>query len=108
MVYRYGSYTKHYTPLKQRVKADSNCIPGEIETRGKNKKQEGGKRDMHTKKNPRSSPKEIRYFAVKLHWLSAKIAGLQELSNGCTGRKSFSIHNLCLSKITNLFQKSVQ
>lgn len=50
MVYRYGSYTKHYTPLKQRVKVDSNCIPGEIETRGKNKKQEGGKRDMHTKK----------------------------------------------------------
>lgn len=43
MVYRYGSYTKHYTPLKQRVKADSNCIPGEIETRGKNKKQEGEK-----------------------------------------------------------------
>lgn len=44
MVYRYGSYTKHYTPLKQRVKADSNCIPGEIETRGKNKKTRRGEK----------------------------------------------------------------
>lgn len=43
MVYRYGSYTMHYTPLKQRVKADSNCIPGEIETRGKNKNKKGKK-----------------------------------------------------------------
>lgn len=43
MVYRYGSYTKHYTPLKQRVKVDSNCIPGEIETRGKNKNKKGEK-----------------------------------------------------------------
>lgn len=67
MVYRYGSYTKHYTPLKQRVKADSNCIPGEIETRGKNKKQEGEKGtciQIKKKKNPRLPPKEIRYFAV--------------------------------------------
>lgn len=67
MVYRYGSYTKHYTPLKQRVKADSNCIPGEIETRGKNKNKKGEKGtciQIKKKKKSSSSPKEIQYFAV--------------------------------------------
>lgn len=102
-------------PPTKRVKADSNCIPGEIETRGKNKNKKG-KRDMHTNKKEKKFsvfPKRNTIFCCnvlvnKLYWLSSKITGLQELSNGCTGSTFCSIPNLCLSKTTNLFQKSVQ
>lgn len=68
MVYRYGSSTKHCTPVKQRVKVDSYCIPGEIETRGKNKNKKGeeGTCIQIKKKDKKSrySRKEIRYYAV--------------------------------------------
>lgn len=82
---------KHYTSLKTTCQSRQLFyIPGEIETRGKNKKKQAwGRRVKHTKKIPSVFPKRNTIFCCNvlvyincLHWLSAKTICLEELSNG--------------------------
>lgn len=82
---------KHYTSLKTTCQSRQLLyIPGEIETRGKNKKNKIGEEGSSIqKKNPSVFPKRNTIFCCNvlvyincLHWLSAKTICLEELSNG--------------------------
>lgn len=82
---------KHYTSLKTTCQSRQLLyIPGEIETRGKNKKNKLGEEGSSIqKKIPSVFPKRNTIFCCNvlvyincLHWLSAKTICLEELSNG--------------------------
>lgn len=82
---------KHYTSLKTTCQSRQLLyIRGEIETRGKNKKNKLGEEGSSIpKKIPSVFPKRNTIFCCNvlvyincLHWLSAKTICLEELSNG--------------------------